>query len=119
MAKARSDKDVASSLKKPSLVFMVLLSLCTSVEAETNAAVEVIRRISNDWYRLNSGVKHSICDRTYLVNEMQCVSDKELFNGKYIMNNHVDGDVFCIHRMQLSSHSYKTLNISHIYCISL
>ena len=77
-----------ASMKLLTLVFVVLLYLCTSVQAGVNFTVWVTRRITNDVYFLNSYVEHARCDSktrrsVYLINERQCVSDEELFSGIY------------------------------------
>jgi phenylacetate-coenzyme A ligase PaaK-like adenylate-forming protein len=46
--------DSVMARKKLSLVFVALLSLCTSVQAEANFTLWVIRWSTNDFYRLNS-----------------------------------------------------------------
>ena len=83
MAKATSDSLVAS--RKLSIIIVALLNLCTSVQAEANCTVSVIRRIVTDVYSLNSNstVTVSNCGAkpNYLVNEKQCASDEELFSG--------------------------------------
>ena len=83
MAKATSDSVVASS--KLSLVFVAILSMCTSVKAEANFTLQVIRRITSDIY-YNRDLAPTTCDSdsiitTYLINEERCVSDEELLNG--------------------------------------
>ena len=87
MAKARV---VAS--RKFGLVFvtsMLCLQLCTSLQNDTSIyTVQVFRRISFDIYVLSSDLdSHENCDstlnRTYLVNERECVSDQELYSGMY------------------------------------
>ena len=78
MAKATSD-----SSRKLNLVFMALLSLCTSVQAEANFTLWVSRQSTNDLYSLNSIATVENCEAkpNYLVNEKQCALDKELFYG--------------------------------------
>ena len=87
MAKTISDSFAAG--RKLSLVFVVLLSLCTSVQTKANFTVWTARRITADIYKLNLEA-HTICapdseftgsTRTYLVSEKQCVSDEELQNS--------------------------------------
>ena len=65
------------------------LQLCASLQEETSIyTVQVFRRISFDIFilssNLNSNILNENCDqlnRTYLVNERECVLDQELFNG--------------------------------------
>ena len=81
MAKATFDSVVAS--RKLSLVFVALLSLGISVQAEANFTVWVIRRSTADLYGLASIIEHMNCEpkSNYLVNEKQCALDEELFYG--------------------------------------
>ena len=88
MAMATSDSVVAS--RKLSLAFVALLSLCTSVQAETNFTLWVSRRSSTDVYGLKSNtmytdtVNQQCGDKpNYLVNEKLCASDEELFSSMY------------------------------------
>ena len=72
------------------IVSILCLQLYTSLQEETNIhTVQVFRRISFDIYVLSSDLNTSKnCDsvnRNYLVNEVQCVSDQELFSGMIIL----------------------------------
>ena len=69
--------------KKFSLVFVALLSLCISVQAEANFTLWVNRRSTTDLYSLNSKASTENCkpEPSYLVNEKQCAQDEELFYG--------------------------------------
>ena len=82
MAKTTSDSVVATK-RKHSLVLVALLSLCISVKAEANFTLSVIRRSTNDFYRLNSIEQDMHCapNNSYLVNERHCVFDEELLYG--------------------------------------
>ena len=83
MAKAISDSVVAS--RKLIIVSVVLISLCTSVQAEANLyTLWVNRRSTTDLYSLNSkATVHEHCDpsASYLIEEKQCALNEELFNG--------------------------------------
>ena len=84
MAKATVDSVVAS--RKLSLVFVALLSLGISVQAEANFTLWVIRRSTADLYSLAS-IEHMNCEpkSNYLVNEKQCALDEELFYGMQLI----------------------------------
>ena len=86
MAKATSDSVGATSRRKLSVMWVALLSLCTSVQAEANFTVWVIRRSTTDLYSLNSSsivLVNCGAKPNYLVNEKQCASDEEIFSGMY------------------------------------
>ena len=87
MAKATSDSVGATSRRKLSVMLVALLSLCISVQAESNFTVWVLRRSSVDVYHLNSSntviVDNCGAKPNYLVNEKQCASDEELISGMY------------------------------------
>ena len=84
MAKATVDSVAAS--RKLSLVFVALLSLGISVQAEVNFTLWVIRRSTADLYSLAS-IEHMNCEpkSNYLVNEKQCALDEELFYGMQLI----------------------------------
>ena len=73
----------AVAKRKLGLALVTLLSLCISesVEAEANFTMLVSRRSTGDLYKLNSGSMGDFCapNTSYLVNEQQCVLDKEFF----------------------------------------
>jgi hypothetical protein len=93
MAKATFDSVVASNRKLNILAFVVLalLSLCTSLKAETNFTLWVNRRRNTDVYSLNLNTTVTVdnCGTkpNYLVNEKQCASDEELFFGMLIISD--------------------------------
>ena len=93
-----SDSVVAG--KKLSLVFVALLSLCTSVQAEANFTLWVRRRSTIDLYSLNSIATVENCDpkTSYLINEKQCALDEEFFYGTYVKLNPII--ILIFHRMQ-------------------
>ena len=76
MAKATSDSVMALSI-----VSVVLMSLCISVQAKDNFALWVNRRNTNDLYRANSTADTWICYDNYMIHERRCVSDEELLHG--------------------------------------
>ena len=72
------------------VTFMQCLQLCTSDCQQTVTSVhtlQVFRRFSFDIYRLSLYLSCSFncgtLNRTFLVNERECVSDQELFSRKY------------------------------------
>ena len=73
--------------RKLGLVFVTsMLCLCTSLQTDTSIyTVQVFRRITFDIYVLNSSANPENCDstlnKTFLVSEIECVSDQELFSG--------------------------------------
>ena len=81
MAKATSD--LAVTRRKLIIVSVVLMSLCTSVQAETNFTLWVIRRSTVDLYSWSSTASVQNCDlkATYIIHERRCASDEELFRG--------------------------------------
>ena len=99
---------------------MLCLQMCTSLQTDTSIyTVLVFRRISFDIYVLSSKLDPlKFCDstlnKTYLVNERECVSDQELYSGIY---NAILIKIFkycTIHyRMQLSNHSYCRHGVHH------
>ena len=95
MAKTTSDSVVATR-RKLGLMFMALLSLCISVKAgsEANFTLWVTRQSTMDIYQLNQSksmahIMNCAPNISYIVNEKQCVLDKELFRG---MKFNVDGN---------------------------
>ena len=65
---------------------MLCQLLCTSLQTDTSIyTVQVFRRITFDIHVLNSSANPENCDstlnKTFLVNEKECVSDQELFSG--------------------------------------
>ena len=72
------------------IVSILCLQLCASLQEDTSIyTVQVFRRISFDIYvlslDLNSNKNCDSVNRNYLVNEVECVSDQELFSGMTIL----------------------------------
>ena len=70
------------------LVSILCLQLCTSLSEETSIyTVQVFRWISFDIYILSSDINsnQNYDSRNYLVNEVECVTDEELFSGMIIL----------------------------------
>ena len=82
MAKAIISDSVVAS-RKLSVMLAVLLSLCTSAQAEANFTLWVNRWSITDLYRLNSRTATENCgsSTSYLINEKQCALDEELCYG--------------------------------------
>ena len=69
-------------------ILCLQLYICVPLQEETSIyTVQVFRRISFDIYILSSDINsNQNCDsRNYLVNEVECVSDEELFSGMIIL----------------------------------